>query len=425
MGGSFEPTTDPDPCHAGEALFALGLALPLFAGGNSLLALEPAVGLYIFDLVAIAVAWRLIRCQRAAGFAPAREVFFAHGCLLVLGAWWMGSLMLRPSGPRAGFDAQGIFCGALLFTSLSRHPLTPDPMIRFVRGLLLGAMVTVLFSQYQYWVVFPRTVALAEQVGLTPNVFVNANFYNANSYAVFLAAVLILGAQIAIRDRDAIARAVVPFVGLTVLLSQSRAVIGLLCLTVGGLAWLSALRPVASRGRVAPEVFWVLLPAAAGAAAGVVDLEELWRVATLGRIAIWQASLSMIRDHWVLGVGLGGFGDFFPQYRLNTYYTRYPHSFLLEIGAELGIVGLVGILGFLAAALARPFSQLIAVARGRRPSGFDTPLLAVCGAAGILIVHGLLDIDWHAPANPILLFALLGAAQQLVMSVEATRGHGC
>jgi len=38
-------------------------------------------------------------------------------------------------------------------------------------------------------------------------------------------------------------------------------------------------------------------------------------------------------------------------------------------------------------------------------------------------VHGLGDIDWHAPANPILLFVLLGALQRLPMLAGESRGR--
>jgi O-antigen ligase len=129
----------------------------------------------------------------------------------------------------------------------------------------------------------------------------------------------------------------------------------------------------------------------------------------------------MIRDHWLFGVGLGCFGDFFVQYRVNTYYTRYPHSFLLEIAAELGVVGLIGVVGFLGAAFARPVSQLVAAARQSSARAVSSSSLAIGAASVILLVHGLVEIDWHAPANAILLFILLGAAQRLPTFSEGRR----
>jgi hypothetical protein len=58
---------------------------------------------------------------------------------------------------------------------------------------------------------------------------------------------------------------------------------------------------------------------------------------------------------------------------------------------------------FLATALA----GAVAALRGhaRRERGLD---LFALSAALFLVAHALVDIDWHAPANPILLFALLG-----------------
>lgn len=410
---AISPHPRADSGEIGRALFALGVTLPLFAGGNTLWVLDPQLGLYVFDLVSIVVTWRLVRLEKDAGLRPGRSTLVAGCSLAVLTAWWIGSLAFRPSGPRAFMDAQAIVCGALLFASLSRHELPPDAIGGFLRGLLLGALGTVLFSQYQYWIAFPRTAPLVAQMGIHASVLVNANFYNTNCYAVFLGAVTLLAAPAAIRDRDPIAQVAILLFVATILLSQSRSVIGLLGLGALVLVWSGGLRPGARERPLLSATLWILLPAAAGAGAAMVDLEELWGVATLGRVAIWRAALAMFRDHWLFGVGLGGFGDFFPNYRLDTYYTRYPHSFLLEIGAELGVVGLVGIVGFLVAALLPPVSRVVAATRGPGTDITGSLLSSICTAAGILLVHGLIDIDWHAPANPILLFVLLGTAQQL------------
>lgn len=119
----------------------------------------------------------------------------------------------------------------------------------------------------------------------------------------------------------------------------------------------------------------------------------------------------MIRAHWLIGVGIGRFWDYFPSYRIDTYYTRYPHNFLLEIFAELGIVGVTAIVGFLAAAFVRPIRLFASLVHGDRPASSLPASMAL--AAALLFIHALLDIDWHAPANPILLFVLLGACQRL------------
>ena len=121
--------------------------------------------------------------------------------------------------------------------------------------------------------------------------------------------------------------------------------------------------------------------------------------------------------HWSTGVGLGCFWDYYPRYQVNDYYTRYPHSFLLEIFAELGVGGLLAIVAFLVAAFAEPLSNLADAARAdlpRSPVG-----VAIILASGLLVVHALVDIDWHAPANPILLSCLLGLARTRTSGASA------
>src|SRR5262249_16241375 len=114
-----------------------------------------------------------------------------------------------------------------------------------------------------------------------------------------------------------------------------------------------------------------------------VDWKELSSVAIVGRLSIWRASLALIRHHWVLGVWLGRFGEFFPSYQLTDYYTRYPHNLLLEIFAETGIVGVSSFILFVG----------VSVLSIRRDSS-NLKSFAVA-ALGLLLTHSLGDIDWR------------------------------
>ena len=394
----------------GEALFLLGVAVPLLAGGNTLFVLEPETAIHVFDLVTVLVAWQLLRSGTGTE-DRSWAVRVATYSLLVLAPWWTAALLFRVSGPRASLEAQGIFCGILLFTSLSHRELVRETLSQFVRGLLVGTLATAAFGQYQYWIAFPRTAPLAQAAGIPVIAVVNANFYNANCYGVFLAAVTLLGIGLAAERREPLAWGAIPVFTITLLLSESRSTVVLLLLGLLLLAASSESRLRVAFGRLGTAALWVLLPGAVGAAAGMVDLQEFWRVGALGRVAIWQGSLAMIRDHWVLGIGLGSFADYFTRYRLNTYYTRYPHSFLLEIAAELGIIGFAAVSVFLACSLARPISLATSAVFWHGSRSISPLWLAVALACAVLVLHGLVDIDWHAPANPILLCILLGAAQ--------------
>ncbi len=397
------------PDRLSDALLFLGMTIPVFAGGNSFPFLDDRTGMSLF-LLATLIAAAGIRGARGTG-APSSSTKIALACAAVLCTWWAGSFAFRPAGPRSGFELEGILCGMLAFWLLSTVDGSADATRSLVRGLLIGSAVTALFAQYQAWIAFPRTLPELRRLGITPSLLPNANFYNANSYALFLAAVTLLGGCQAIRERDRVAMLLLPFVVVALAETQSRSTIALLLVMLLVALILTGWRPRSSR--VAVEAAWILVPAAAGAAAGSIDFEELWHVGALGRVAIWHASLRMIADHWATGVGLGGFGDWFPRYRLNNYYTRYPHSFLLEIGAELGVVGLVATVGFLSAALRAPVRRVIHAARSHAMGDDQGALLAIIAAAALMILHALVDIDWHAPANPILLFVLLGLAQRL------------
>lgn len=65
-------------------------------------------------------------------------------------------------------------------------------------------------------------------------------------------------------------------------------------------------------------------------------------VSANGRDVLWSDAIESFRAHPVVGLGTGGFESVQPV-------ERYPHNLILEVGAELGIVGLVLLVGILAA----------------------------------------------------------------------------
>jgi O-antigen ligase len=97
---------------------------------------------------------------------------------------------------------------------------------------------------------------------------------------------------------------------------------------------------------VAGLVALSMLIAVAAAFKGL-DFEVLSEIPkSLGfRLQYWQATVAMIKDHPILGVGPGNFQDYYTQYKLPTASEeiRDPHNFLLEVWATSGSFALVAL----------------------------------------------------------------------------------
>lgn len=123
------------------------------------------------------------------------------------------------------------------------------------------------------------------------------------------------------------------------------------------------------------------------------------------RPVIWKGTLRMIAARPVFGHGPGAFVVEYPQYRLTEYFLRpkagnltdHAHNEVLEIAAEQGIIGLVATVWLWGAALWLGWKKW--------PAAFG-----VVGAAGVFVLHGLVDVNLRFVPNQSLLWLLLGLA---------------
>jgi O-antigen ligase len=109
-----------------------------------------------------------------------------------------------------------------------------------------------------------------------------------------------------------------------------------------------------------------------------------------------------------LGWGLGEFPVVYPQFR--SFYSNQvvgaAHNDFLQALAELGIAGAAVLLGFL---LALYLSAKRHLARWHLDSVSSAKIAALIGVTGLL-VHGLMDFNFHIPANAALFSALCAIA---------------
>lgn len=106
------------------------------------------------------------------------------------------------------------------------------------------------------------------------------------------------------------------------------------------------------------------------------------------RYVLWDAARDIIKKHPIYGVGLMGFHEAYKSYPLgpDRVVQNYPHNFFLNFWVEIGLVGLLAMLGLLYI-----FGKKIRYlwATPWRP-------VALSAAAGmaVIILHGMVDVPY-------------------------------
>jgi len=140
---------------------------------------------------------------------------------------------------------------------------------------------------------------------------------------------------------------------------------------------------------------------------------------TTGRAHFWNVTLDVIKNHPILGAGLGSFSVIYTRYDSGNglYRLEQAHNDYLQTLADGGIVG--GLLGlsFLIILFGRGFARRATDDKFRR--GVATGALAGCFA---VLVHSAFDFTLHTTANA-LLFLVLAAMATLDRRVDEGGGH--
>jgi hypothetical protein len=124
------------------------------------------------------------------------------------------------------------------------------------------------------------------------------------------------------------------------------------------------------------------------------------------RSVLWAAALRMIRAHPLLGVGPNGYRLTYGRYEQppqSSWDTRiYANSLPLEVGADLGLAGLVLFLAFLLSAAGPAF------VRSLRDGRTEIWPAAILAALAVLLAHGAVDYLLGSRAVLLLFWITLG-----------------
>jgi putative inorganic carbon (HCO3(-)) transporter len=133
-----------------------------------------------------------------------------------------------------------------------------------------------------------------------------------------------------------------------------------------------------------------------------------------GRFEIWARAVYMIQDFPFTGVGLGLYGQaadlLYPFFRLEAAPVAHAHNLFLQIGADLGLPGLIAWLSVHLLVFAAGWNIFL---RGR---ALDSALFSGLGAGVLafqaaLTVHGLFDaVTWGMVRPAPLVWGIWGLA---------------
>ena len=128
---------------------------------------------------------------------------------------------------------------------------------------------------------------------------------------------------------------------------------------------------------------------------------------TTGRAHFWSVTLDIIKNHPVIGTGLGAFAVVYTGYdsRNGLYRLEQAHNDYLQILSDAGIVGAILGLVFLVGLFRMGFTRRDSRDDYRR--GVATGAMAGC--FGVLI-HSFFDFTLHTPSNALLFLVLAGLA---------------
>lgn len=110
------------------------------------------------------------------------------------------------------------------------------------------------------------------------------------------------------------------------------------------------------------------------------------------RLGNWHIAVDIIRNNLLWGVGIGNFHLYYPKFMTTAdIETKYAHNFLLQLSAELGILGILLSL-LLIFLLIKSFIKI------RRSDENPLFIWAICSSTFIFVAYSLIDISFYFPS---------------------------
>lgn len=141
----------------------------------------------------------------------------------------------------------------------------------------------------------------------------------------------------------------------------------------------------------------------------------------LSRVGLWLDSLSMLKDHFVTGIGLGAYQYVSPVYLHtipSTAWYDYAHNEYVELAIELGLPVMLLLLAWIIWGMGAFGVHVVQASRQTNglsdiPDKHIVAISSFCALFGFLL-HGLVDFIWRLPVNSFYAITLLALLSMTV-----------
>jgi O-antigen ligase len=136
------------------------------------------------------------------------------------------------------------------------------------------------------------------------------------------------------------------------------------------------------------------------------------------RLAIWEATLGMIRDHPVAGVGFGGYRISLPKYHdaSGRWSPQEAHNDYLELIASGGVIAVTLMLVFVVSFIQHTRRCLATASNPLRRAYCFGAQVGLFGVA----IHSFLDFGLHITVNAVVCVVLVVIATRIIPSSQDT-----
>lgn len=144
------------------------------------------------------------------------------------------------------------------------------------------------------------------------------------------------------------------------------------------------------------------------------------------RFEVWSRAYYMLQDFPFTGIGMGNFRQvletMYPLF-LTTEVIPHAHNLFLQIGVDLGVIGLICWLAIVLGVTASIYSVIRQTETNLdKPEAFIQYMLAIAflGSQTALLIHGLVDaVTWSGVRTAPFVWLLWGIAVGMLSSMDA------